>query len=105
MKPTFAVAFCVHWTRRFYPNAVIVRECADGVELRRHNGQLGLAYREVGEPLVIRPEFVLGRHDREQWCRRIANRIDCWARGLEDPEGPEAFYAELRQRLAERAPA
>ncbi len=105
MKPSFAVAFCLKWTNLRYPNAVIIRECSDGLELTRHNGAFGLAYREVGEPLTIRPEFVMGTHDREQWCRRVANRIDCWMRGLDDPEEPEAFYAELRKRLSERAPA
>lgn len=104
-RNTIMLAFVTRWIQRFYPNAVIVRETDEGIELTRHNGQLGLAYREVGEPLVLRHESVHGRHDFERWARFTAHRIDLWAQGEPDPDSPDEWYAAELARLKDRAPA
>lgn len=78
MKPTFAAAFCVSYTRHFHPKvSIVIQETENGVELL-----------SSGEPLLLRAQFILGNADRQQWCRLTAERIDNWVLTIQQPHDP-----------------
>lgn len=105
-KVTFATSFCLSYTRKLWPNAAIVRQREDGVEVARHNGQLGLAYREEA-PLFIEATWFPQSYSPSlaDDLRRCANRIDAYMLGRPDTDGADEWYAREAERMRERAPA
>lgn len=92
---TFTFAFVDRWVSLYHSANTLVRRAEDGVELIRHNNRLGRAFRFIGEPLLIRHEFLLGGEDKARWARYTAYRIDLWAKGEPDPE----WYITEAERL------
>lgn len=103
-KPSFHLAFVCSYVRRMHEN-LIIRETDNGVQITKHNGKLGRDYREIGEPLIVRRDYLGPGRDKLQWARFTAYRIDLWVKGEPDPDEPDNWYARELLRTKDNAPA